>query len=82
MHYQFAPTPEEVSRIAQQIPINSMLDALDIYAYEATQSLRVEEKEGAWIHSKALHSVFIAGYMTGKRQERRKKRLKGDSRSF
>lgn len=74
MHCQFAPTPEEVSRIAQQVPIDSMLDALDIYDYEITQSLRAREREEAWIHSKALHSVFFAGYMTGKRQERHKKR--------
>ena len=76
------PTPEEARRIAGKIPIDFLYAARDIYRHEATRRLLQGEQERNWIHCTALHSVFVAGYITGIRHERRKKRLKGESRSF
>lgn len=82
MQRDLIPTPEEANRIAGKIPIDFMYAACDIYRYGVTQRLLYGEQEREWIHSTALHSVLVAGYITGIRQERRKKRLKGESRSF
>lgn len=72
MEHELTLEPREAYRLAKYSSCERIMEALKIADY--CDGVTAHEKDRRWAYMKKIHAVFVAGYVTGMREARRRQK--------
>lgn len=75
MKPSLTPSPREAYQLAWYSSCERIMEAMKIADY--CDEVTAHETDRRWAYMKKMHAVFVAGYVAGMREVRRRKRERG-----